>query len=110
MKIVTTRQTSTIHISEVDQLKHIVVAVIDGKPTILGKGYHESNKELSFLMLGANEPDRLIITSGNGYSYNSEDDNIGKMILRAMHYGHRVEVFEKQDWKNALQWLIDNAG
>lgn len=110
MIVVTTRQTSTIHISEVDQLKHIVVAVIDGLPTILGKGYHEPKEQLSFLILGTDQPNTNTITRGNGYSYNNEDDTVEKMILRAIHNGHKVEVFEKRDWKYALQWLIDNAG
>jgi hypothetical protein len=31
------------------------------------------------------------------------------MILKAIDKGNKVEVFRKQDWKNALQWLMDNA-
>lgn len=109
MKVVNTPQTSTIHISEVNQTKHIVVAIIDGRPTILGKGYHELNEQLSFLILGTDESYENTITRGNGYSYTSKDDNVEKMILQAMNNGNKLEVFEKQDWRQALLWLINNA-
>ena len=109
MKIITEKHsTETIHISEVNAKYHIVVAILSGKPTILGKGYNEPNKALSFLLLGGGNYDQTI-TTGNGYNYSDEDNNVEKMILKAIDRGNKVEVFRKQDWKNALQWLMDNA-
>ena len=107
MKIIT-HNNDQIHISRVNAKDHIVVAIISGKPTILGKGWNEPNSALSFLILGGDDHDQTI-TTGNGYDYDDEDDNIEKMILKAINRGNKIEVFEKQDWKNTLRWLIDNA-
>lgn len=110
MKIITTeQQTSTIHISEVNAEKHIVVAIIGNTPTILGKGYNEHNSALTFFILGSTEDYNTTITTGNGFDYSHEENNIEKMILRTIRNGNKIEVFRKQDWKHALQWLIDNV-
>lgn len=85
---------------------HIVVAIIDKSPTILSKGYKEASEQLSFKCISnATE----IITMGNGYSF-GEIDTIKGMVEYALNVKQaNIAVFENTDWKQALQWLIDNA-
>lgn len=83
--------------------KGIVVAVIQNKPCILGKGYCENWKNLTFFAINDG------ITRGNGYNYSETSDNILKMVERAIHFGGKVETFRDDEWKLALQWLIDNV-
>jgi hypothetical protein len=109
MKIITS-QTShdTIDVSKINGRDHIVVAVIHNKPTILGKGYNQDQSDLIFFLLGTSHNDQCI-TKGNGYDYSDKYDTIEKMVLRAIDDGHKVEAFRNEDWKQALQWLINNT-
>jgi hypothetical protein len=90
--------------------QHICVAIISGTPCILGKGYHEPNHRLSWLILGVTDYNHTaIITKGNGYDVSYSHDTIQKMVDWAIDNKYTVKVYKKSDWKQALQWLIDNA-
>jgi len=94
-----------IEYSSITAQNHIVVAVINNDPCILTKDYESDNSELTFISLSKR------CTVGNGYSYDSKDDSITKMIKRAKEAdtSNKVEVFCYSDWNKALQWLINNA-
>ena len=111
MKIITQR-VSEIQIDNINE-NHLIVAVIEGLPCILGKGYHELNRSLTFFILGYPEcRGSGTITEGNGFSYLDSHDSIKKMVEMAMASGkdNMVAAFDKDKWKDALQWLIDNGG
>lgn len=84
--------------------QHIVVAVINGNPCLLNKGETEPEGKLSFKILNNN------FTKGNCYDYPSLECTLKKMVEHAMKdTSDKVAVFHQSDWKQALQWLIDNA-
>lgn len=86
--------------------QHLVVAVIDGKPCILGKPFEKSGRELTFFTLCSITN---CITYGNGYDYSTNEDTPQKMVEYALGMGNKVAVFNQSDWKDALKWLIDNC-
>ena len=93
--------------------RHTVVGIINGSPCILTKGYEELDERLTFRFI-SNDP--LSFPSkgstgmfGNGYDYGIKRDTPQLMVEHAIGQGHKVAVFEPNEWKNALQWLIDNA-
>lgn len=87
---------------------HIIVGISKyNEPLILSKGYHEENSKLSFMIINTNI--NGFITNGNGYQFSNDDNSPSKMVRRALHSGCKVEVFKREDWKQALQWLIDNC-
>lgn len=87
---------------------HLIVAKIKGFPTILGKS-SESRSGYSFLMLSNHvSTGGSIITSGHGYPMGDYHDTPGEIVRKAMAKGHEVAVFEKNQWKDALKWLISN--
>jgi len=101
---------NSIRLEDIDEDKHIVVAVIDNKPTILGKGFIQNRKELSFFILGVTYDEDATITIGNGFRWGEENDTIQKMIAKAINVrGAKVEVFNKTDWRSAMNWLMDNT-
>lgn len=83
--------------------QHIVVAVNNGIPLLLSKGYSEGMKDLTFYNLTYD------FTFGNGWDFGGNCDTIQKMVEQALSVGYKVAVFHQSDWKQALQWLIDNA-
>lgn len=86
---------------------HIIVGTSKyNNPLILSKGYYEENANLCFMMING---DNSIITKGNGYAFSNDDDSPCKMVRKAIYNGCKVEVFDRRDWKQALQWLIDNC-
>lgn len=95
---------------EVDEItfNHLIVAVINGIPTILGKGYHEKNEKLGFFILHNNN---VNITLGNGYQLLPTADTPASMIKEAYKKfpGCEIRVYESKDWKQALKFLINNA-
>lgn len=83
--------------------QHIVVAVIDGCPCILNKGFYDDDKDLAFKIISRD------FTNGNCYRFGGEN-TIQRMVEFAIQNKKAtVAVFHQSDWKQALQWLIDNA-
>lgn len=87
--------------------KHLIVAVLYNKPCILGKGYYEGDEDLSFLIL--NNAGKNNITTGNGHSFTSKQYNPQLMVEEVMNRGYKVAVYEQEDWRDALKWLMDNV-
>jgi hypothetical protein len=109
MKIITEQTEKSIHVSKINADDHIVVAIINGKPTILGKGYHEGMDKLTFFILGGDGVSSPM-TNGNGYDYSHKDDTVEKMIRKVLaNENNKVEVFHVTEWRAALEWLLDNA-
>jgi hypothetical protein len=81
--------------------EHIVVAVINKRPSILSKGYKEPYSELSFNIVNSR------FTTGNYIQ--GGGDKIRDKVEWAIRNDHPIAVFKQEDWKQALQWLIDNA-
>ena len=104
-------ENDTILVSDINNT-HIVVANINGNPCILGKGFGELGKDLCFFLL---KNDRIFtnssanITVGNGFGYDQNHDTPAKMVKIALENDNKVAVFEQDNWKDALQWLIDNC-
>ena len=84
--------------------QHIVVAIIYEQPCILSKGWGQDESKLQFNIL----VDSFMF--GNGYDFSPKHNTIKKMVEKAMKdSNNKVAVFHQSDWKQALQWLIDNA-
>ena len=98
-----------IYVSDIDEKEHIVVAVIYNCPCMLGRGYDETRDNLNFFLLGSNNEFNHTITTGNGYNFTHTEDTVQKIVIKAISMGHKVEVFNKQDWRDALNWLMDNT-
>lgn len=98
--IIETNQQDTILTKDITE-KHIVVAVGKGYPRILSKDYSQHFSELTFL----NIADEFV--TGNGVS--GVGSSIKEKVEWCIKDGYNVAVFKQQDWKQALQWLIDNA-
>lgn len=83
---------------------HIVVGIVNGNPCMLNKGFSEPSTQLTFRDL----TDHFV--TGNGYRYTDEEDSIKTMIEWSIKgHGSKIAAFPQKDWKQALQWLIDNA-
>jgi hypothetical protein len=101
--IIKQEQQDTILTSEITD-RHLVVAVINGKPRILGKGWNQGKYQLCFFAINDE------MTIGNGVQYSNEQDTIKKMVEYVMSFSNtNIAVFTQSDWKAALKWLIDNA-
>lgn len=89
----------TILVNEINS-KHIVVAIDESNyPVILGNSDCGAD-DYKFLCLSDG------FSMGNCYiPFNSIQSCIENYIKR----GWRLQVFHQDDWKKALQWLIDNA-
>ena len=90
---------------------HVVVAIINEKPCLLGKGYDEPAEKLSFRIIGSDdkEADTATGTFGNGWDFNNKANTPQLMVEQALNLKHKVAVFESEHWRQALQWLIDNS-
>lgn len=108
MKVVIDTAEDVIKTSEITK-KHLVVAIIEGEPCILGKAFGQLDECLSFFVLADRNIEGNCITVGNGYGYSEEENSIQAMVEFAIKDRQKVEVFQQKDWKQALQWLIDNA-
>ena len=91
-------QIKTILTSEITT-HHIVVGIRSNKPVILSKTDYDGGK-YCFVCI-----DREF-TEHNCYP---ENDTIKEAVEEQMKCGQDVEVFQERDWKEALQWLIDNV-
>lgn len=83
--------------------QHIVVAKFRGSPCILSKGYIQEMDYLTFFDLSDQ------FTIGNGFGCGSGNDTLKEMVEYTINRGYPIAVFHQSDWKQALQWLIDNA-
>ena len=102
MKIQTQKQNDVINIEDINE-EYLVVAVIDGNPTILSKGFNEEKTQFGFFKLNTD------FTIGNSYKFNNYG-TIQKMIEKVLGCPEdKIEAFHQRNWKEALQWLIDNA-
>jgi hypothetical protein len=109
MKIITEQTEKSIHVSKINANDHIVVAIINGDPTILGKGYYEGMDKLTFFILGGDD-DSSPITGGNGYDFSHTDDTVEKMIRKVLaNENNKVEAFHVTEWRAAMKWLLNNA-
>lgn len=81
---------------------HIVVGLnLDNNPVILTtERYGIEKYKLTLMNKG--------FTLNNGYGYGSFK-SIQKIVEYYVEKGWKLEVFHEDDWKKALQWLIDNA-
>lgn len=80
--------------------KHIVVGLDSyNNPVILTTEKYGIEKYKLTLM---NEG----FTRNNGYG---EFESIQKLVKFYIREGWKLEVFHEDDWKKALQWLINNA-
>ena len=81
---------------------HIVVGLrinLNNYPVILTKeNYDTENYKLTLFNVG--------FTRNNGYG---SFESIQELVEYYLESGWRLEVFHEKDWKQALQWLIDNA-
>jgi hypothetical protein len=103
MKIQTQKQNDVININDITR-EYLVVAVINGNPTILSKGWGQDITQLRFKQINES------FTEGNGWVFSSEANTIQKMIEMAIQEPNlKIEAFHQRNWKEALQWLIDNA-
>jgi hypothetical protein len=100
-----------IHIDKITN-GHIIVAIIYGYPTILSQDYNNP-KNISFKIVSE-------ITSGNSYSGNTSEhlfinlnrDEIIRKFLKHIRKSMSdivMEVFLPNQWREALQWLMDNS-
>ena len=80
--------------------KHIVVGIdLYKHPVILTNGnYNTKNYKLTLFNNG--------FTRNNGYGV---FESIQELVEYYLDSGWNIEVFHEKDWKEALQWLIDNA-
>ena len=95
--IIKKEQGKTILTSEVTP-QHIVVGIRDKSPVILSKSNYDGGK-YCFVCLDSE------FTEQNCYP---EFDTIKGAVEQQMELGEGTEVFEEENWKAALQWLIDN--
>lgn len=87
----------TISTSEITE-NHIVVTIINNLPYIYCKGIHNEHKGFSSFYYNLND---------EGYEHNN--DSLEIKIESMMNRTDKIEVFHKDNWKDALKWLIDNA-
>ena len=80
--------------------KHIVVGFdLDDDPVILtNERYGIEEYKLTLMNKG--------FTRNNGYV---TFESIKELVENYVEKGWKLEVFHENDWKKALQWLIDNA-
>ena len=78
---------------------HIVVGIRSNEPVILSKTDYDGGK-YCFVCI-----DREF-TEHNCYP---ESNTIKEAVEQQMEFGQDTEVFHERDWKEALQWLIDNV-
>ena len=82
--------------------KHIVVGIIGCEPAILYCNKFDDLSTLSFLCLDVDT------TLGNSFTH-YECDSVKEIVEYCLSCDNKIEVFRQEDWKKALQWLIDNA-
>ena len=99
MPILPQKDEDIIPVNEITS-NHIVVAIDESnEPVILGNSDCGAD-DYKFLCLSDG------FSMGNCYgSFNS----IQLSVENYIKIGWRLQVFHQDDWKKALQWLIDNA-
>ena len=82
--------------------KHIVVGFnLKNDPVILTtEKYGIEEYKLTLMNEG--------FTRNNGYGY-GKFKSIEELVEHYVEKGWKLEVFYEDDWKKALQWLIDNV-
>ena len=96
MKPIITENQDTILTSEITN-NHIIVGFIEDIPVILVRVNYDDG---SFYFRSLTSE----FTNGNGIG----DFNSAKQAVE-YKIESKIEVFRQEDWKKALQWLIDNA-
>lgn len=87
---------------------HLIVSIYNGEPCILSKPYECGDDDYGFMVFCNKDEDNEIITIGNSYPFYGECDIQG-VVEKVVNSDNKIAVFEQKDWKNALQWLINNC-
>lgn len=90
-----------IHVDDITEC-HIICAIINKHPCLLTKGYNESKNSVSFKCID----ERFV----EGHAYGVTPNGVINTTIDQLKKNSKIEVFHQKDWKDALQWLIDNGG
>lgn len=93
------KEKNTIFINEINT-SHIIVAIDDDNSPVIMTNSDCGDNKYKFMCLSDQ------FTLGNCYR---EFYNIQQCIINYIIRGWKIEVFHQNDWRKALQWLIDNA-
>ena len=99
MKPIIKEETKEIILTSKITKYHIVVGIRGKSPVILSKSDYDRGK-YCFVCLDSE------FTEQNCYP---KFDTIKGAVEQQMELGEGTEVFEEENWKAALQWLIDNV-
>ena len=99
MKPIIKEETKEIILTSKITKYHIVVGIRGKSPVILSKSDYDGGK-YCFVCLDSE------FTEQNCYP---KFDTIKGAVEQQMELGEGTEVFEEENWKAALQWLIDNV-
>ena len=97
MKIICENYKDAILLKELTPTDYIIVGYIGGNPVILTPDTNLGGK-YSFRSISGG------ITYGEGYS-----SDTGFKDTLTEYKEEELQAFKNKDWKEALQWLIDNA-
>ena len=108
MKIVQTIEIAQVTFDEVKEnlRDYILVGKISGSPVIGHNAVFDKAKSFSFYAISSQ------LTNGNGYNvYGNEGfvKNYENYFVDSFNKGNELQAFRNEDWKLALQWLIDNC-
>ena len=93
-----TKNRPSIKIEDLTQ-EHIIVATDDdSNPMMFTLGEYEVESTSVFLVINKD------LTIGNCYSY---EKNLNQFLVNRK--GWTFQAFHQDDWKEALQWLIENG-
>ena len=100
MKPILERENKDVILTSKITSSHIVVGLnLNNNPVILtNENYYTEIYKLTLFNAG--------FTQNNGYG---SFESIQELVELYVEAGWKLEVFHEKDWKNALQWLIDNA-
>lgn len=105
MKIITENSTDTINIKDINPEEHIIVMIQEsGRPGLLTANKYKGS-EYSFKCLNHET------SIGNAWGNWPVDfhTSVEETILHQLDRGSQVHTFPNSDWKQALQFLIDNC-
>lgn len=99
MKIILEKETQeVIEISKINPKTHIIVGIMYNDPFIMTRPDYETGK-YEFRVMNHE------FTNGNGTGGRND---FQELISIHLNRG-KIEAFHQDNWKGALQWLIDNC-
>lgn len=101
MKIVKDKEKVDVcRVSDINE-RHIIVGILYGEPCIVTKDFNTNR--YSFHTLGER------FTAGDGYSgYGFKEKSLRELVNTYLgDRENKIEAFS--NWREALQWLLDNA-